>query len=97
MLDRFQEHLQQDYEDYCLRHGLDHENQSGLLAFLIDHELIPPTQIQRYTVRREFRQAYPELDFHKTQTVNMLANRFQISERTVWSILKGEDGNKSEK
>ncbi|MBK8967064.1 MAG: hypothetical protein R3D58_04780 [Saprospiraceae bacterium] len=89
ILDRFQEHLQQDYEDYCRRHGIDSSAGFGLLTFLIDQELIPPVQIQRYTVRREFRQAYPEQDFHKTQTVHRLADRFQISERTVWSILRG--------
>lgn len=89
ILDRFQEHLQQDYENYCLQHGLDKADEQQLLTFLIDQDLIPSTHIQRYTVRQEFQRVYPQQDFHKTHTVLTLAHRFSIPERTVWSILKG--------
>ncbi|MCK6691533.1 MAG: hypothetical protein L6Q97_05455 [Thermoanaerobaculia bacterium] len=94
MLDRFQEHVQRDYEDYCRQHGLDHTNDQQLLTFLIDHELIPSAHIQRYTVRQEFERVFPQQDFHKTHTVLTLAHRFSIPERTVWSILKGVKGRK---
>lgn len=94
ILDRFQEHVRQDYENYCSLHGLDRANDHQLLTFLIDHELIPSTHIQRYTVRQEFERVYPLQDFHKTHTVLTLAHRFSIPERTVWSILKGVRGRK---
>lgn len=90
LLDRFQEHLGQKFRDYCTRHPLDETDDKRLLTFLIDQELIPPVHIQRYAVLREFEQVYQEAQGHKTQAVQALADRFCISERTVWSILKGE-------
>ena len=89
LLDRFQEHLRQQFEEYCRRHPLDQADDDRLLTFLIDRELISPTHIQRYTVLQEFEKVYPEQESHKTRVVHTLADRFCISERTVWSILKG--------
>ena len=87
ILDRFQEHLHQNFKSHCERHGID-QTDDHLLTFLIDQNLLPITQIQRYTVLKEFENLYPERYPHKTQTVNALADRFCISERTIWSILK---------
>lgn len=97
MLDRFQEHVQEDYDNYCRLNDLDKTNDQHLLTFLIDQELIPGTHIQRYTVRSEFRRVFSQLDGHKTHAVLSLAQRFRIPERTVWSILKGEKKGKREK
>ena len=93
IMDRFQEHLQESFARYCERHEIE-PSDDRLLSFLIDQDLIPPTQIQRYTVRKEFEQLYPEQASHKTQAVNTLAHRFSISERTVWSILKRRGDHK---
>lgn len=87
ILDKFQEHLHRNFILYCERHGID-KTEDQLLAFLIDQELIPATHIQKYAVLKEFEKIYPEQSYRKTQTVNALADRFSISERTVWSILK---------
>jgi hypothetical protein len=89
LLDKFQEYLCENFKDYCQRHGLDSKDQITLLNFIIDQDLITPTNLMRYTLNNEFRILYPALDHHKTLTVNTLANRFSISERTVWSVLKG--------
>lgn len=88
IMDRFQEHLKENFVRYCERHGIDQTDDNRLLSFLIDQDLIPATNIQRYTVLKEFEQLYPKQDKQKTLTVNILAHRFSISERTVWSILK---------
>jgi len=87
MIDRFQEHLYQNFKNYCARHGFD-PTDDQLITFLIDQDLIPLTQIQRYAVVNEFENVYPDHTLHKTQAVSTVANRFSISERTVWSILK---------
>ena len=87
ILDRFQEHLNQNFLNYCQRHGID-QTDDQLITFLIDQNLISHTHIQRYTILKEFERLYPEQDYHKTQTVQVLADRFSISKRTVWSILK---------
>lgn len=90
IIDRFQDHLNQNFKNYCKRHGIERTDDQ-LITFLIDQNLISITHIQRYTVLREFEKLYPEQDYHKTQTVNVLADRFSISKRTVWSILKHMD------
>ncbi len=87
LLDRFQEHVHKRFEAYCDRHGFEN-SKDGLITYLIDLELIPATSLQRYTILREFEQLHIEQSFQKTQVVGVLANRFHLSERTVWSILK---------
>lgn len=92
ILDRFQEHVQYDYDNYCERHNLDNTNRERLLTFLIDQDLIPPAHIQRYTVLHEFEQVLAQQELQKTRAVLTLAHRFSISERTVWSILRQVKG-----
>lgn len=87
ILDRFQEHLQDNFETYCERHRID-KTDTHLITFLIDQNLIPAVQIQRYSVQKEFEQLLLEVDCTKIQAVGTLAHRFNISERTVWTILK---------
>ncbi len=87
LLDRFQEHVHQRFEAYCKKHDFK-RTENGLITYLIDQELIPATDLQRYTILREFEQLHLQQSFQKTQVVGMLANRFHLSERTVWSILK---------
>jgi len=87
LLDRFQEHVYKNFEAYCERHCFEN-TKAGLITYLIDHELIPAGHLQRYTILREFEQLKVEASYQKTQVVGVLAHRFHLSERTVWSILK---------
>lgn len=88
LLDRFQEHLCRNFETYCLKHGID-QNEDRLIIFLIDQDLIPATHLKRYAVKKEYELLQEERSsFQKTQMVSILAHRFNISERTVWEILK---------
>ncbi|HFA50772.1 MAG TPA: hypothetical protein ENJ95_17325 [Bacteroidetes bacterium] len=87
ILDRFQEHLNLSYGTYCERHGIP-ESLPGLITFLIDQGLIPPVAVKRYAVLKEFEELYPAQGNHKTRTVNTLADKFNIPERTIWGILK---------
>lgn len=87
ILDKFQEHLHSGFEAFCSRHGIE-KTDGQFITFLIDHDLISQTQLQRYTVLREFEKINMEQHGPKTLVVDTLANRFRISERTVWTILK---------
>lgn len=87
IVDRFQEHLPKSFEPYCEGHGLD-QSENQLVTFFHRSGLNPPALIQRYAVIHEYKKLNEELEGHKTQTVSALAHRFNISERTVWSILK---------
>lgn len=91
LLDRFQTHLINKYASYRDRHNIA-DPIGGLVTFMIDQELISEKNIKHYTVLLEFEDIYPHEAFHKTRTVIALADRFNISERTVWGILKsGKD------
>lgn len=93
VLDKFEEHLKEFYGCWCEKHGINESN-GHMVTFLIDQDLIPATKIQRFTILREFDRLKKKNPFYqKTQTVNLLAHRFNISERTVWSILKHGDAN----
>ena len=90
IMDKFQEHLYASYISYCELHDIS-SSIPGFITFLIDHDLIPSTQIKRYTILKEFKTLFPKKQNHKTKTVHELAHRFNISERAVWSILKQLD------
>lgn len=87
ILDRFQQHLCRSFDTFCNQHNIE-KTDSQLVTFLIDQDLISPSHLQRYTVLREFEHISAEQQCPKTQAVDALANRFRISERTVWTILK---------
>lgn len=90
ILDLFQDRLCLEYCEYCNKHQLKPEL-AGLITYLIDQELINPHVIQKYTVLKAFNEGYLGSRGQKTQTVEMLADRFNLSTRTVWSILKHKD------
>ena len=87
LIDKFQEHLEAQYDEYCRRHDIA-KNEHQLIGYLIDQMLIHPTLLQKYTILREYEKINHESKCPKTQAVETLANRFNLSERTVWSILK---------
>ncbi len=87
ILDNFQEYLCKSYETYCERHDEEIDIE-GFINFLIDRELIPNTNINRYTIQKEFERLFPTQDYHKTNTVELISDKYNISQRTVWNILK---------
>lgn len=89
LLDTFQSHLYQEYLYYC------HQQRcaphiTGLITYLIDRDLLSKKVIKSYTIQREFKNLYPTYEHHKTRTVMALADRFNISERSVWSSIKSK-------
>ncbi len=87
ILDTFQKCLYDNYINYCHRHKLMQSNE-GLIIFLIDQDLIPPKNIKGYAVINEFKKIKEEQKQKKTKLVELLSDRFNLSERTVWGILK---------
>ena len=93
IMDRFQEHLHKGFDTFCTRHGIE-KTDDLFITFLIDQDLISAAHLQRFTVLKEFEKIREEQDGPKTLAVDMLANRFRISERTVWSILRYAKGGR---
>jgi hypothetical protein len=75
-----------------MRHDLK-KSEDHFITFLIDQNLILTSQLQRFTVWKEFEKMCAEEDYTKSVIVNTLANRFSLSERTVWTILKHTKSN----
>ncbi len=94
LLDQFTAYLYESYQAYCRRHKVI-KTESRLVTFIIDQDLIPSTNIQKYSILREFEKLNKEPNaFNKTQAVNIIAHRYNISERTVWNILKKKKSSK---
>lgn len=87
ILDKFQEHLEKGFTEYCLRHQLEASNHN-FSTYIIDQNLITLPYLQRFAVTREYEYMMERDACSKSILVNTLAHRFSISERTVWEILK---------
>ena len=87
LLDTFQKHLHRNFETYCKRHGWVADNKN-FITYLIDRQLLAASAIRRYTIIEEFDGLFSKQNFHKSKTVATLADRFQLSDRHIWSLLK---------
>jgi hypothetical protein len=90
ILDVFQDRLCHEFEDYCKFHDIN-PNLEHLITYIIDQDLINPSMIQKYALLKEFQERFEGDRGQKTQTVEVLAGRFNVSTRTVWSILKNSE------
>jgi len=89
--DHFQDLLQQEYSRFCDCQDQEH-SLPVFITYLIDRELIPPVRIRQYTIGKEFDRLYDAATGKKSQIVRRLSERYNISERTVWTILRKEEG-----
>lgn len=90
LLNSFEELLFSNFEVYCQKHQID-KNHQTFLTYLIDKELLNAATIKRYTIYQEFRIRYPINNHHKSKTIEMLADLFDLSTRHVWSLVKYGD------
>ena len=93
ILDKFQKYVENNFTDYCQKHKIP-EDVNCLLTYLIDHNIISSKEIQKYTIKNEFENLYPKNEHQKTKTVIDLAGRFNLSERSVWNVLRKVEDEK---
>ena len=87
ILDIFQRDLMLSFRAYCKQHQYEVTTE-GLITYLIDKQLIADSMIRRFVIAEEFEREFPKHAGHKTETVQTLASRFHLSERTIWSALR---------
>lgn len=87
LVDLFSDLVKASYIDYCGRHSIP-QNTDTLLNFLFTQELFSETTIRRYTIQSEFGRMSKEGGQTKTKVVRLLADRFNISDRMVWNVIK---------
>ncbi len=94
VLDSFQQYLLQQFELYCQKHSLVKDEQ-GIINFIIDKDLIPTVNLYQFTVIEEYEKISNTSSLKKTRIVELIADKYNISERTVWNILKKAERKKS--
>ena len=87
LLLNFEEHLKQDFEGYCQRHAIENDT-NNFIIFLLDKGLVNAATVKRYTIVNDYNNCFTDQGFHKSRTVEELADLYNLSERHVWSILK---------
>lgn len=87
MMDIFCEKLYSNFQSYCNEQQLP-EKLDTFTTYLIDQELIEGRIIKQYAIREFFKEVYPVNDLKKTKAVELLANRFNLSTRSIWNILR---------
>lgn len=93
LLDEFCGKTLQNYRDYCQKAHIKEEPKS-IITFLIDQEIIKPVTVRHYTVCQEYSVLLPEMNYQKSKTVRLLAERYNLSERSVWAVIKSIDNKK---
>lgn len=86
LVEEFCDHIKIDFDVYCEEFRRKN-NRDHFITFLIDQELIPSKKIKDYTILRIFDIEHPGSK-SKTQVVRELARRFNLSTRSLWSILR---------
>lgn len=78
--------IEHDYQKYIERNKLE-DTTSELLKYLVNHNIIPCTQLKRYFVLSVMNKNQSN-GIAITETVNTIACEFDISENTSWNIRK---------
>ena len=87
LIREFAQRLCQSWEEYRSIHQLENFP-TDFLAYLIDENLINPSAIRRYTIMKEFVKYYPDVMKNKTQVVKLLASKYKLSTRSIWTIIR---------
>ncbi len=87
ILDIFSEKLREKFEVFCKEHR-QYNNIENFVTYLIDQEIIPPSTIKHYAINETFNELFIDNEKQKTEIVNTLANRFNLSPRSIWNALR---------
>jgi len=85
-LEKFSTKIHQSFVDFCKKENLE-INTKTLLLYLIDEKLLSKADMRNFLIVEEFKELYPSNNFHKTQTIKILADRFSVSDRAIWTML----------
>lgn len=83
----FKKSVIEQFKVYCKREKVE-PTAAELLEYIIQSEIIDDAKIRKYAIISVFEEQLPVYKYHKTNTVYHLAEKFNISDRQVWNILK---------
>lgn len=87
ILDIFFDKIELNFNHYCQKLEVESTNER-LLTFLVDQELISNSNIQHYAILAAFEDAYQKNGEQKTKAVKEVAIRFNLSQRSIWNVLR---------
>ena len=87
ILDNFCNGLVQQFKQYS--EGFKEEiNVDNFATYLIDRQLISESIIKRFVIQQEFELLSKNKEKSKTQHVRFLAGKYNLSERSIWGMIK---------
>ncbi len=87
----FEQSLKKSWDQYRTTHNLE-DSSSEFIAFLIDRQFIKTTTIRRYAILKEFQSNYSDKKLNKSKVVQLLSDKYLISSRSIWNILREHKG-----
>ncbi|MEO1261055.1 MAG: hypothetical protein AAFZ15_19800 [Bacteroidota bacterium] len=84
---QFEKKIQQSWDQYCKAHSVENRTEE-FIAWLIDQQLISDTSIRRYTIISDYNNLYPDGKTKKTEVVRSLSLKYNLSERSIWTIIR---------
>lgn len=87
LLDTFSEKLNNNFLAYCEKHDQE-KDINRFITYVLDQDLIPNSNIRKYAILETFDEILNKHKGSKTQTVNLLADRFNLSTRSIWNLLR---------
>ena len=87
VVDVFTQKLQRNFRLYCQEQSLPSDLEQ-FMTYIIDHGIIDKHTIRHYAILEVFNELYPANEHKKTQTVEQLARRFNVSARSIWNVLQ---------
>jgi len=89
LLNQFEIYLDANFKDYCKKHNKDVQETNQLIRYLIEHKVIKDTTIRRYAILKEYDQLILDnVRLKKVELVRRLSKHFNLSERTIYTVLK---------
>ena len=87
ILDLFCDATNQEFQAYCQRHGRDAQRFESFITYAIDFNFISDSTIQQHAIKKAY-QELQDSNLKKTERVNTLADRFNLTARSIWNILR---------
>ena len=87
LLDTFCEKLNSNFHDYCHQHEKEVDIDM-FITYIVDQELISASKIRQYTIVQTYEDLHIKKKRGKTQTVTLLASRFNLSTRSIWNVFE---------
>lgn len=92
LVDIFSASVLNKFCEYCERHQLRTDNIT-FLTFLYDLNLLNENSMRRYTILEAYETMHTLPNFQKTKAVRLLADRFSMTDRSVWNMLSRDKKN----